>query len=237
MYLLVDAGNSRIKYAWHDGRRWLQQLSCASDDPQLQLTDAPRPVRIVIANVAGKAVASALAAQLERLNAPIEWLQASAERCGLRCAYAEPARLGADRWAATIGAWRQIQDDCLVICAGTATTIDLLRAGGEHAGGCILPGLGMMLEALARGTAALPHAQGSLSLPATNTDDAITSGCLIAQSGAIAHMASLCPPGTPILLTGGHAPALAPLLGANCRIAPLLILEGLLEIATNGHAR
>lgn len=238
MFLLIDAGNSRVKIACHDGGHWL--LRAALGDVAQFAASLPggfQPQRIVIANVAGPAMAERLQRALVGFSAPIEWLQGSAQRCGLRCDYAQPARLGPDRWAAAIGAWQHLASDCLVVCAGTATTVDVIRQPGIFAGGCILPGLDLMLEALAAKTAALPRAQGSLPeeallTPPTETHAAIRAGCLHAQLGAIERMAALLPAGAPILLAGGHAEALAPHLGERARLLPWLIMDGLLAIAT-----
>ena len=241
MFLLIDAGNSRVKIACHDSRDWLLR-SALEDVAQLpaSLPAGFQPQRIVIANVAGASMAERLQRTLANLSAPIEWLQASASRCGLRCDYAQPAQLGPDRWAAAIGAWQQVHADCLVVCAGTATTIDIVRQPGIFAGGCILPGLDLMLETLSSKTAALPRAQGSLSVealltPPTETHAAIRAGCLHAQLGAIERMAALLPADAPILLAGGHAEALAPHLGARARLQPWLIMDGLLAIAAESQ--
>ncbi|KAF7600785.1 MAG: type III pantothenate kinase [Candidatus Dactylopiibacterium carminicum] len=233
MYLLIDAGNSRIKYAWHDSQHWLGHDSCSTDRPQLMLPPNLSVTRIVASNVAGSAVAEALQTELTPLAAPIEWLKASAERCGVRCAYPDPARLGADRWAAVIAAWHRTRSDCLVVCAGTATTVDLVRADGQHLGGCILPGLGLMRESLAQSTASLPETGGEFRLPAINTADAIATGCLLAQLGAINAQHQQLSGAAPILLTGGHAPALLPLCGTQASHQPTLILDGLLQVATS----
>jgi len=238
MLLLIDAANSRVKIACHDGSHWL--LRSALDDVTQLLASLPagfQPQRIVIANVAGPAMTESLQQALTGFSAPVEWLQASATRCGLRCDYAQPTQLGPDRWAAAIGAWQHVHTDCLVVCAGTATTVDIVRQPGIFAGGCILPGLDLMLESLSSKTAALPRAQGSmpaeaLLTPPTETHAAIRTGCLHAQLGAIERMVALLPANAPILLAGGHAEALAPHLGARARLQPWLIMDGLLAIAT-----
>lgn len=238
MYLLIDSGNSRLKIACHDGHTWRlrQALDDASQIPAALPADF-QPQRIVIANVAGAAMSAQLEHALRSLNAPsIEWLRASPERCHLRCDYADPHQLGPDRWAAAIGAWQYAGSDCLVVCAGTATTIDVVRQPGIFAGGCILPGLDLMLDALSTRTAALPRAQpglppDALQSPPTETHAAITAGCLHAQLGAIERVSALLPAGSPILLAGGHAATLAPYLGARAQLQPWLVMDGLLAIA------
>lgn len=238
MHLLIDAGNSRLKYACHDGNTWLIRATLdAPQNLQNRLPRTFRPHRIIVANVAGQATAQAIQAALEDFDIPIEWLQATTNRCGLRCGYAHPAQLGPDRWAAAIGAWRQVGADCLVVSAGTATTIDILRAPGLFAGGCILPGLDLMLDSLAARTAALPRAPAEvptevLGTPPTDTLSALSAGCLHAQLGAIERLAGQLPADAPILVAGGRAETLAQHLGERATVAPWLVMDGLLAIAT-----
>ena len=89
------------------------------------------------------------------------WVIPKEAQCGVKNGYRNPAQLGSDRWAALIGA-RALHGarPVLVVCCGTATTIDLLTAQGQFAGGCILPGVGTMLRSLHEKTAALPDADG-----------------------------------------------------------------------------
>lgn len=235
MYLLIDAGNTRLKYACHDGLLWRHQCATTLDAfTGFDLPDGFRARHCVIANVAGAHMAEKLRAALTALDCSVEWLQASITRCGVRNAYHDTASLGVDRWAAAIAAWQFIGQECLIVSAGTATTIDYLSAEGVFQGGCILPGLSTMLESLPRNTAGLPLAQGQWQMPPRNTHDAITTGCLLAQTGAILQMAARLAPAAPILLTGGNAERLLPHLGPRAQIQPGLILDGLLCIATNG---
>jgi type III pantothenate kinase len=112
-------------------------------------------------------------------------VSAKAEQCGVRNGYAQPQRLGSDRWAALIAAWHDVRGACLVVNCGTATTVDALSIEGEFLGGLILPGLDMMLRSLATGTAQLDETQGSLKDFPLNTADAIYSGAISATLGAI----------------------------------------------------
>jgi type III pantothenate kinase len=117
----------------------------------------------------------------------------------------------------------------VVATCGTATTIDALSADGVFLGGMILPGLGLMAASLARNTAQLPHIAAGDALPAgfaDNTDDAILSGCLSAQAGAIERAcgllgASLC------ILSGGAARYIAPALSAPHKMVDNIVLTGL----------
>ena len=145
--------------------------------------------------------------------------------------YKEPARLGVDRWCALIGARSLVSGPCLVVMAGTATTIDTLDGEGRFCGGLILPGLELMRRSLARDTAALPLAAGRHAPWPRCTDDAITSGCLEAQAGAIERAFARLPGNASCLLSGGAAGAIAEHLGVPHRQVGNLVLDGLLELA------
>ena len=234
MMIAIDAGNTRIKWGVHNGAGWLAQGALPTCEA-LGLAELsahwPAGALVVACNVAGTMVQESIRMALQnRFPAPL-WLRSSASACGVRNAYEQPERLGADRWAALIGARGQLVSDCLVVCAGTATTVDWLDASGEFRGGLILPGVDLMRASLARNTAQLPLAEGEFRMAPRNTMDAIVSGCLNAQLGAIERMFSCFSgePGALCLLTGGAAPHIAPHLNIPYRVSENLILDGLVR--------
>jgi type III pantothenate kinase len=115
--------------------------------------------------------------------------------------------------------------------AGTATTVDTLAGDGRFLGGLILPGLDLMRRALARDTAALPLAAGKYSAYPRCTDDAIISGCIEAQAGAIERACARLDPGALCLLSGGAASTIGEHLKVPHRLIANLVLEGLLRLA------
>ena len=117
--------------------------------------------------------------------------------------------------------------------AGTATTVDLLAADGEFEGGLILPGLALMRRSLASDTSDLPFAEGHHVDRPRRTEDAIVSGCVEAQAGAIERMfARIDQNQRPVcLMSGGAADAIAATLALPCRRVENLVLEGLARIA------
>jgi type III pantothenate kinase len=238
MIVAIDVGNTRIKWGLHDGAAWADKGVLATTDA-VWLSEAaaewPANARIVICNVAGPAVGESIAKHLAGRDAGIVWLHASDEACGVRNAYERPGQLGADRWAALIGARSQFSGACLVVCAGTATTVDVLDASGEFRGGLILPGFDLMRTALAGNTAQLPLAEGEFRALPRNTMDAIVSGCLQAQVGAIERMfaALAAEPEAVCLLAGGGAARLAPHLNIPLQLTDNLILNGLVRFGTS----
>ena len=235
MKIVIDAGNSRIKWGVHDGNRWLDTgVLATADVARLSevVDEWPANARVVVCNVAGPEVAASISRVIAKRQGRVAFLHASAEACGVRSAYERPEQLGADRWAALIGARQMLAGACLIVCAGTATTVDWLDASGLFRGGLILPGFDLMRAALARDTAQLPLADGVFRAEPRNTMDAIVSGCLQAQLGAIERMFSAAAaPDARCLLTGGAADRLAAHLSIPIKLVDNLILQGLLHYA------
>ncbi len=230
MILCLDCGNTRLKWALRDGTGWAGQGALAL--AQLDSL-AVRAERIVACNVAGEKAAAAIESLAARLGAPLQWVRAQAVRGGVVNGYEPPEQLGADRWAALIGARALHAGPALVVMSGTATTVDVLAADGVFRGGLILPGLALMRDSLALGTADLPATAGDFRPLPRNTFDAMASGCLNATLGAIERMfrAVADQPGALCLLSGGAAPTLAPHLALPHRVVDNLVLEGLASLA------
>jgi type III pantothenate kinase len=236
--LVIDCGNSRLKYAWFDNAvageaAALGHQELAALDARLQAGSKQfgTPDRVVISNVAGDQVRDALAKSLRIFSTEPRWIRAQARQCGVTNLYTDPDQLGSDRWAALIGAWARERKACLVVSAGTATTVDALSATGDFRGGLILPGLDLMRESLATGTAELPLVAGRNAEFPRNTADAIWNGCMAAQLGAIGRVRRLLPESATCLLSGGAAQYLYSGLNTPCLVVDNLVLEGLAHIA------
>lgn len=235
MILCLDSGNSRLKWGIHDGQRWLGQGAANHDDGTalpLLVQRWPQPRQILLANVAGAAAAARIAAGLGAWAPLLREVRSAARGAGVTNLYRYPERLGVDRWCALIGARALSSAPCLVVMAGTATTIDTLDGDGNFRGGLILPGSELMRRALARDTAGLLLADGHWAAEPRCTEDAIVSGVLEAQAGAVERaFARLAAPAATCLVSGGNAGTLLPLLAIPCREVPNLPLEGLLQIS------
>ena len=246
MLLLIDAGNTRIKWAMaaDDGvvGDWAAHgavahadLASLADAWAAASTASAPPTRVLLSNVAGVAVAAALESQL-RLYAPgvLTGVFKSRPACaGLRNGYRNPGQLGSDRFAAAIGARSLFPGRAVIVATcGTATTVDAVDADGLFVGGMILPGLGLMASALARNTAQLPQVteQQERAAVATgfadNTDDAIVAGCVAAQAGAIERAVAQLPAEL-CLLSGGAARYIAPALRVPHQLIDNIVLLGL----------
>jgi type III pantothenate kinase len=243
--LLIDVGNSRLKWAMRGPSGWTARGAVANQDiGSLAVRDwqnVERPARAVGVNVAGEAARVRVEGQLARWRLAVEWLSAGSAAGGVTNRYRIATQLGADRWASLVAARRRAVAAhataprvCVVVNVGTAVTIDALDAEGIFLGGLILPGVRLMLRALADNTAALRTAPGTFAAFPTTTPDAVHSGAVQAVSGAIEQMRQrLRAGGEPITcyLAGGGAPDIAPQLAAPVEIVENLVLEGVLVLA------
>ena len=235
MILAIDCGNTLLNWGMHDGAHWLTQgLLDYAELPALAglLAAQPRASRAVAANVAGPLVGEAVQATVATLGLPLLWAKSQSAQHGVCNLYDNPEQLGVDRWAALVGARALHPGACLVVCAGTATTVDVLDAEGYFQGGLILPGVEPMCRALAANTAQLPLADGKFAGLPRNTMDAIVSGCLHAQAGAVERMFEqvAAHPGAVCLVGGGAAGQFFDLLRVPKTRVDNLVLEGLARI-------
>lgn len=243
MILVVDAGNSRLKWGLHDGQGWVRQDAVDNADIVRLTHDWEKltpPQSIVVCHVAGPQIKTALDKLLQRWQVAPHWVVAQARQCGVTNAYVDPTQLGADRWAALIGAHHLVKTACLVVNAGTAVTVDALTKEGMFLGGLILPGLDLMQAALSTGTAGVRAEKGRLEKFPANTADAVYSGALQAVAGAVERMLrELDQTGneeSTLVLSGGSAGELSLLLNRPVTLVDNLVLEGLVMIAREGVA-
>ncbi len=246
MILVVDAGNSRLKWGRVSDRRLQQPASVPHGPADLDLDvlwgGLERPERVLAVSVSAPAVVERIGQWTrERWGVDPQSLQTPAVGGGIACAYPEPAGLGVDRWAALVGARRHGLLPAVVVDCGTAATFDLLTPGSgggpdRHQGGFIVPGLATMRRSLSDRAHHLPEVTGeAVQVPALNTPDAIRSGTLLGLAGLVEHLAVCLEDvaGAPCtrVITGGDAPALLPHLPSGYRHYPDLVLEGLAAVA------
>lgn len=252
MLLLIDAGNTRVKWALvasSDGGPAALGNWAASgmvEHAQVrQLCEEWRGrnvVHVLISNVAGQAMRDALEQVMlcafGMQPVPLEWFASAPELAGVRNNYRQPTQLGCDRFASAIAAHALYPGKPLIVATcGTATTVDAISADGVFLGGMILPGLGLMAQSLARNTAQLPQVAETLDVSepfADHTDAAIVSGCISAQVGAIERAAAAHARrhgDVQCVLSGGAAALIAPHLSVPHVKVDNLVLLGLHTVA------
>lgn len=236
---LFDLGNTRLKCAplGADGRAGdAVALPHREDDVAAALAQL-LPGRIDVAYLASVAHPGLRVAVLDALSARcgrISLARTQRSFGAVRIAYADPRKLGVDRFLALLAAHDRFHDAALVCGIGTALTIDLIDADGRHLGGRIAPSPTLMREVLHARAPQLPETGGEYIDFAADTEDALASGCdgaalaLIERSLDAARNRLGREP--KLILHGGGADGLATHL-ANATQVATLVLEGLAQWA------
>jgi len=235
MNLLIDSGNTRLKWALvkEDGVITSHALINRLITRQ-QLLEMWKPLtspkRLAIAGVSSTPLLELVLAVIVELWPTLEIIQvtAQAHAFGVVNAYQQPEKLGVDRWLTLVAVRNLYQKPVCIVDCGTAITVDLLDADGNHQGGLISPGLTLMKQSLATGTAALPFNDINYKVgPASFTEAAIYSGTLAAAVGLIEQVLSKQSNALSLILTGGDAEIIAAQLNNELIIDRELVLRGL----------
>lgn len=239
--LLIDLGNTRIKWRLGDNAQSSQSARDVSQFAQLSAS-LPPPCAILTCVVGDEERYADLVALCQaRWSITPQRLRVSRSALGIRNHYRDVSEQGADRWAAILGASQRFAgQNLIIVSAGTALVVDTLTAAGDFLGGTISPGLGLMKQSLYQGTAKLPHAAGQYVDFPQSTHDAIETGCRRAIRGivleSIHQLESNNIPLDQIILFGGDAAILQALLNVKTQTVDNLVLDGLyaLHLATDG---
>jgi len=248
--LLVDIGNTRAKWAVLRGARLSAPRALAHGGGRAGFSAmvrvVPRDVeRVIAVTVMGVKSERALAAAVRtRFGLRTEFIRSARSAAGVRNAYRDVWRLGADRWVGVIAAHALAgKRPALVVSIGTALTVDAVTGEGRHLGGAIAPGPDTMIASLLSGTQGIRRrARGSRDgsrrsrgLFAADTASALDAGAAFAAAAFIdracaeARVALGVRP--VLLLTGGAAQALQPYIKSAFRRVPDLVLRGLAVLA------
>lgn len=214
MILLIDSGNSRLKVGWLNVppnlttsgpvafAQAVDTLAAAAREPAAIAFDnldphalgdwlgtlAHPPTLALGVNVAGDKRGEGIRDALARHHCPVHWITARAQLLQLKNRYTQPTKLGADRLVSLLGVCSRLpasHPPFVLASFGTATTIDTVGPDDTFIGGLIFPGPALMRSSLARGTANLPLAEGTVTEFPTDTHQAIVSGIAAAQAGAV----------------------------------------------------
>lgn len=249
--LALDIGNSRFKWGLFDGTDiaglrsggacTLEEIEAVAAPAFSLLSRPQRIIGCVVAGEVAKRRVSGLMQHWATLGSKPQWIVSQREQCGVKNSYHYPWLLGADRWAALIGARTRVPDaPVLVVSVGTAVTIDSLDENGLFLGGLILPGFGLMLRALEMGTAGLRVPSGEVVDFPRNTSDALMSGGAHAIAGAVERsyrqLTQHAGRQPRLLVSGGAAVKLSPSLDLPHEHVEHLVFEGLLRIAATTAA-
>ena len=204
MLLCLDIGNTQVHGGVFDGetlrcqfRKSTQPLG-SSDELGIFFVSVLRENGIDPRLVDRVALCSVVPAALHPLRGACRkyfqddpFVLQAGVKTGLKVRYRNPLEVGADRIAGAIaGVQRQPGRNLIVVDCGTATTFDVVTAGGDYLGGVILPGVGVSAEALASRTARLPSVEIARpeSVLGRSTVESIQSGLYHGHTGAIRHL-------------------------------------------------
>jgi type III pantothenate kinase len=236
--LQLDVGNSSAKWRLVNGEHVIERGNYRPDDKASQtllLNCVERLDHIWVASVAASAAEEKLAALLKKRWGIAPWFARTEARTGsLGNSYADPGRMGVDRWLAMLGAREREQGKLCVVDAGSALTIDIVSAEGKHEGGYIIPGPALMERALLLDTDRVRFEEdaGYALAPGKSTAEAVRHGIALAQAGAVAlalEQAGSEP--MALLFCGGAGETLMRLVQRASQWAPDLVFEGLTAMA------
>jgi len=232
--LQLDVGNSSAKWRLLRGEAVVARGRYASGDRgarQALLESTQTLDCIWISSVASAEAEDELSRLLVARWGVQPWFARTPARSGeLVNSYADPSRMGVDRWLAMLGAWRRQPGRLCVVDAGSALTIDLVAPDGGHEGGYIIPGPALMERALLLDTDRVRFAEDvdyRLS-PGTSTAEAVRHGIAVAQAGALALvLRRSAVKASELVFCGGGGELLMALADSGGKYVPDLVFEGL----------
>jgi type III pantothenate kinase len=238
MNLLIDCGNSFIKWALATDESFIIESSCPSKEV-LSLHDIWKrydaPVRVIVSNVAGESIASEIRKIVTSLwELDVEFIVSSKNCCGLTNSYHKPEQLGIDRWMAMVAAYQMTHSTVIVIDCGTAVTIDLVNEKGLYLGGVIMPGLSSAFQSLGADTDAvgvISDTETFTRTTAQSTEEAVQAGVLYGLAGGIERVVRehelLADKAASVFITGGDTESLTPYMRISTILQTDLVLQGL----------
>ena len=209
MYLLIDIGNTRIKWQYRDEKIVISSNSVLVENfMDIDLSEIKSLKKVIVSNVNHSVVLDKVKENLSHFDCLIIEVTSESNEYLIND-YTDQLTLGVDRWLTAMGAWKIYGEDSIVINAGTAITIDLIQIDQERnahfSGGMILPGIAISLGILNNSTNLIDTEIGQSQYPSLNTKDAVTTGILTSIQGAVNLVCKKLPSDLPILLTGGDA--------------------------------
>lgn len=250
MNLLIDIGNSRIKWCLYNSveNEFGSEGAMLHDKAELPALFSEQwglldnPDRVVISNVSGQQLAESMDAWVDKKwKIKTEYVKTEAFSHGVTNAYSDYSELGIDRWMAIIAAWQRFRQQGKAVCVidcGTATTIDGISASGQHLGGFIIPGHTVMQEILINNTSDIKMAKNiltrkilsSINFP-SSTEEGVNSGCYLATisliDSVVTSMQDDSGKQVNCIITGGDAEFVVEQLAGKFEYEPKLVLYGL----------
>ncbi len=255
MLLVIDAGNTNVVVAVHDGNEYRGVWRIATepqrtaDEYAVWVLGLFQHTGLSRHEITGAVVGTVVPASLYHLRHLCrDWfgveplIARSNLDWGFRIRVDQPEEVGADRLLNALAAHRRYGGPLVVIDFGTATTFDVVDAAGDYLGGVIAPGINLSIEALHRAAARLPRI--GIGRPQAvigrNTVAAMQAGIywgyVAMVEGLVARIKAECESPMQVVATGGLAPLLAEGTLVIGHIDPDLTLDGLRMLAERNPA-
>jgi type III pantothenate kinase len=222
MILEVDAGNTRVKWRMVDPSGCIVKRGADTsfDEETLRELVAAQPLRARIGSVRSSEWGARISLLMQKqFCVEPEFVVSTSEREGVINGYLVPEKLGVDRWLAMLAARRRRPAEALlVVDCGSAVTLDFISTEGLHLGGYIVPGIGLQLESLSRGTTLPGYNKPAWHecSPGRDTEAAVTKGILRMLSAWVIEEARSNFEGkAKVVITGGDGLGLATNLGRH----------------------
>ncbi len=242
MTLLIDCGNTRCKISRLLADGSLMPVTAIALDAKDFIEQLKAQIKTdfenkhcYFASVVSAEINSSIETVLESAGFVVTRVKTRASVLGVRIAYPNPQQLGVDRFLGLLAA-HQTKRSALIVSVGSALTVDLLLANGQHHGGMITATETIIHNAMENRFINFRNLSGFPVGFSDNTADALASGARYMVLGIIEKtwreaIQLLNEPALPLLITGGDAEALLPYLPDNVVYRPMLVLEGLALLA------
>lgn len=250
MLLAIDCGNTNTVFAicegdemrgeWRivtDGRRtadqyavWLSQLLMLNGLHREDVDGA------IIATVVPDALFNLQSLCRRYFKAEPLIVGDAGVKLGVKVLLDSPDEVGADRLVNAVSAHERYPGDLILIDFGTATTFDVINAGGDYVGGVIAPGINLSLDALHKAAAKLPRIGvkrppsviGKATVPAMQSG--VYWGYISLIEGLVSRMTAEIGRKPTVIATGGLAPLFADATKVIDHLDPHLTVRGLMAV-------
>lgn len=257
MLLVIDAGNTNIVFAVHDGEtvraewRAVTETTRTADEYAVMLLPLLQLQGLNLADVDSAIIATVVPAALFDLKLlcrryfkcdPLIVGDPNVE-LGIKIQTDRPGAVGADRIVNAIAAHAVHKGALIVVDFGTATTFDIVSAEGDYEGGVIAPGANLSAEALHQAAAMLPRVavERTQAVIGKDTEPAMRSGLFWGYIGLIEGLVARIKEeyGKPmtVIATGGLASVFYKQTSAIDFLDPDLTIRGLVLIHSRNRAQ
>jgi type III pantothenate kinase len=250
MLLAIDAGNTNIVFAVHDGKeiraewRAVTKTTRTADEYAVLLSPLLLLKGLSFADFNAAIIATVVPAALfdlrqlcrRYMNCEALVVGDPAVDLGIAVRIDRPEAVGADRLVNSVAAHERYKGALIVVDFGTATTFDIVGENGDYEGGVIAPGVNLSAEALHKAAAMLPRVAvvrtqaviGKDTVPAMQSG--LYWGYIALVEGLVARIKEEYGKPMTVIATGGLAKVFYKQTPAIDHLDPDLTLRGLIQI-------